>query len=98
VKYRINRWTASYRISKEQMDYFESFALSLGLKMDVRYTYAQRPAEWKNLDRIFFYDGEKRGVGNTRAKIIRKENGEYELVIFDKEIDERWKAHSGKNK
>ena len=94
MKYRINRWLVSYRITEEQVDRFESLALSLGLKIDVRYIYTQSPSQWKELDRIFFYDGEKRTEKNTMAEIIRKANGEYELVVYDKKINGRWKEYS----
>ncbi len=87
-----------YNISKEQMDDFESFAFSLGLKIEARYKYVQGSAGWKNLDRIFFYEGEKRVEGNTRAEILSKENGKYELVVYDKKIDEKWKEVWQKNK
>ncbi|MEM2948393.1 MAG: hypothetical protein QXD51_01735 [Candidatus Anstonellales archaeon] len=90
MKYKINRWLASYGISEKEIDDLESIAFSMKLKMEVRYKYAQG-SQWKMLDRIFFYEGEKRTYGNTKAEIISKENGGYELVIYDKKIDERWK-------
>lgn len=92
MKYKINKWSASYEIPVERIDEFESLAFSMKLKMEVRYRYEKGSAQWKNLDRVFFYDGEKRSEGNTKAKIISRENGRYELVIFDEKIDEKWKA------
>ncbi|MGC8898950.1 MAG: hypothetical protein ACP5KP_00325 [Candidatus Micrarchaeia archaeon] len=96
MRYKINKWFVSYEIPEEWIDEFESLAFSMKLKMEVRYRYVRGSAQWKNLDRVFFYDGEKRSEGNTKAKIINKENGRYELVIFDEKIDEKWNERRNK--
>lgn len=97
VRYRINRWFESYRIPAEKIDEFESFALSTGLKIEVRYRY-EKGSRWKKLDRIFFYDGDKRSEKNTMAEVLDRENGWYEVVILDEKLNRAWKASGGNNK
>lgn len=97
MRYRINKWFASYRIPAEKIDEFESFALSAGLRIEVRYGY-EEGSRWKKLDRIFFYDGDKRSEKNTRAEVLGRKSGGYELVIFDEKLNKAWKASGGNNK